>query len=80
MQQCVSCKSELTDGAKFCPDCGKPTSITEMETAVAPAYSSTSATTDGRFAPGTMLVDRYRIVGRLDKGGMGLFDRELLEE
>ncbi|MGA2184358.1 MAG: serine/threonine-protein kinase [Bryobacteraceae bacterium] len=36
-----------------------------------PVTSSATSADEGRFLPGTLLAERYRIIGRLGKGGMG---------
>jgi serine/threonine protein kinase len=68
MTKCRLCSAEATPGSLLCATCGAGSG---SPTVAMPA----AARDDGRFSPGTLLADRYRIVGLLGAGGMGVVYR-----
>ena len=75
MATCLSCHSEIPVDSRFCLSCGSAVNGMAQATVATVAMVShppaPSGFDEGRFLPGLLISERYRIISRLGRGGMG---------
>jgi len=79
--RCPKCQTENPDTVKFCGECGTPLGLSEN---VTEAFTRTLETPKQELATGASFTERYQIIEKLGKGGMGkvyrVLDKKLDEE
>src|SRR6476660_8198257 len=84
MTSCPSCRNSVSDSERLCPNCGAALTDTSGPTAVLPPSkqrvsekhsnrgpAGPTSADSAKLVTGTMLSERYRIVGLVGRGGMG---------